>query len=392
MSTSFSRTMRSLESDNFRSWFVGLFLVVLALLAWGYWLIFSEITLYEISPVARLEVDRGVHPIEALVEGRVVRTELALGREVKAGEVLVEIDSSAQKLQLKEEEERLASLTPALEALRGEVKAIERGRISEKKGGKAALEEAKARYREAETAARLAESELERQKILLEKGAISETEYQRAKAEAEKSRAAADTLRFAINRQRWDQETSGSGQEADIERLKGEVARLEGEIASKKATIERLKNEIEKCVIKAPIAGKLGQVSGLRVGAVVRQGEQLAALIPEGELKAVAEFPPQSAVGKIKPGQPAQLKLDGFPWTEYGVVPATVESVANETREGMVKVELSIQPLPGSLIPLQHGLQGTVEVEVERVSPAALILRTTGQKLSEASTSGGAKP
>jgi membrane fusion protein (multidrug efflux system) len=33
-------------------------------------------------------------------------------------------------------------------------------------------------------------------------------------------------------------------------------------------------------------------------------------------------------------------------------------------------------------VPLQHGLPGSVEVEVERASPAALTLRTAGQLLT----------
>ena len=35
----------------------------------------------------------------------------------------------------------------------------------------------------------------------------------------------------------------------------------------------------------------------------------------------------------------------------------------------------------GTTIPLQHGLPGTVEVEVERVSPATLVLREVGKHL-----------
>jgi membrane fusion protein (multidrug efflux system) len=37
-----------------------------------------------------------------------------------------------------------------------------------------------------------------------------------------------------------------------------------------------------------------------------------------------------------------------------------------------------VDPLHTS-IPLQHGLPGSVEVQVEEVSPAVLVLRTAGQ-------------
>jgi membrane fusion protein (multidrug efflux system) len=62
-------------------------------------------------------------------------------------------------------------------------------------------------------------------------------------------------------------------------------------------------------------------------------------------------------------------------------VAATVASVADEARDGRLRVELSITPDPASPVLLQHGLPGTVEVEVARVAPATLVLRTVGKRL-----------
>ena len=65
---------------------------------------------------------------------------------------------------------------------------------------------------------------------------------------------------------------------------------------------------------------------------------------------------------------------------------ATVAKVASEPRSGQVRVELAIHPDSSSPIPLQHGLPGTVEVEVDRLSPAALILRIGGKLLARPTT------
>lgn len=100
-----------------------------------------------------------------------------------------------------------------------------------------------------------------------------------------------------------------------------------------------------------------------------------------GESTAVADFPP-AALGRLRPGQPARLRLDSFPWTQYGTVPATVAGVAPEIRDGRLQVELTLQPLATSRIPLQPGLTGSAEVEVERVSPAVLVLRAAGQRIA----------
>ena len=54
--------------------------------------------------------------------------------------------------------------------------------------------------------------------------------------------------------------------------------------------------------------------------------------------------------------------------------------VGSEAQDGLIRVELDVEPLDDSL-PLEHGLPGTIEVEVERISPAALVLRSAGKLL-----------
>lgn len=100
--------------------------------------------------------------------------------------------------------------------------------------------------------------------------------------------------------------------------------------------------------------------------------------VPNGHFFAAAEFPTAAALGKIRPGQPATLRFDAFPWTQYGTIPATVSRVDTQSRNGTLRVELALSPAPSSSIPLQQGLPGSVEIELERVSPAALLLRSAG--------------
>src|ERR1051326_542143 len=102
MSTAFSRTLRTLEADRGRRPVAGLLTAVVLLGAWTAWSLAAHVTLYEITPTARLEVDRAIYPIQAPMAGRVTATELAVGRTVQAGDVLVELDSSAERLQVSE--------------------------------------------------------------------------------------------------------------------------------------------------------------------------------------------------------------------------------------------------------------------------------------------------
>jgi len=127
---------------------------------------------------------------------------------------------------------------------------------------------------------------------------------------------------------------------------------------------------------------------------VVRQGDTLGVVLPAGTLRVVASFLPAIALGRVQPGQPARLRLDGFPWAQYGSLTGTVTRVATEARDGVVRVELRLEHTMQTAIPLQHGLPGMVEIEVERVSPATLVLRGVGKHLGgspRSATAGGSQ-
>jgi membrane fusion protein (multidrug efflux system) len=79
----------------------------------------------------------------------------------------------------------------------------------------------------------------------------------------------------------------------------------------------------------------------------------------------------------VREGQAARLRLEGFSWLQYGSLEARVTKVGSEARDGRVRVELAVVSIRFQA-PLQHGLPGTLEVEVERVAPAILALRAAG--------------
>jgi multidrug resistance efflux pump len=379
--TAFSRSMRSLAADGFGRSLAGLLSATLLLGGWGAWFLLSRVAVYEVTQNARLEVDRAAHPLATPVAGRVAVTRLVVGQEVQAGEVLVELDAEAQRLQQEEARVRLAALSAQLAARRQEVMAEEAARPGEQQAARVGLDEARARHQEAQVAARSAEEEAEFYDRLHVRGLAAQLDLVRTKAEVHKRRAAADTLRLAVSRLEAEQQTRERDRLARLERLKREVTQLEGDIATATAALERLGHEVEQRRIRAPVAGRLGEAATLHSGMVLHAGDTLGAILPPSALKVVAYFLPPAALGRLHPGQPARLRLAGFPWTQYGSLTATVTSVAHEVRDGQIRVELHLTPDAASPVPLQHGLPGTVEVEVERLTPAALVLRVVGQRL-----------
>ncbi len=94
-----------------------------------------------------------------------------------------------------------------------------------------------------------------------------------------------------------------------------------------------------------------------------------------------------TALGRIQTGQPARLRFNGFPAIQYGPVAATVTSITNKPAAGWVEVKLTLIPDSNSKIPLQRGMPGQAEIEVEHVSPLILLLRSVGYWTAPSTTS-----
>ena len=378
MATAFSRSVRSLEADGFRRSIFGLLLVFVLLGAWTAWFFLARVARYEVTDQARLEVDQAAHPMQATVSGRVLASHLALGAEVHAGDILVELDSTPQRLQLMEQRARLAVIPTQIKALHAEVAAEEQARGAERHATVTAHEQAMAQIRGSEATAKFAEEDSKRLAQMTAEGLISERDSLRGRAEAQSRRAAVENLQVVPARVNLEQQTRDSEREVRLRRIQEEITRLEGERSLTAAAIDRLQYELEQRHLRAAVSGRLGEVEALRIGAVVREGDKLGVVVPLGAVRIMADFLPSAALGRIQPGQPARMRLQGFPWAQYGTIAATVASVGSEVRDGRVRVELLVNG-SGARIPVQHGLPGSVEVQVEYASPASLTLRAAGR-------------
>jgi membrane fusion protein (multidrug efflux system) len=378
MASPFSRTLRALDADSFGRTALVLLVVLVVLGGWTAWFVYGEVSVFAVTRFARLEVHTEVFPVEAPVGGRIVASQLTTGVTVREGDLLAEIESTQWQLEHSEERARIAALEQQLSALRAELRAEGDTLGISRRSTDDVLNEARARHDEAQAHERFAEDQLRRLEALFRGGHATESEYQKARSELKQKRAASEAARVAVLRLGWGEKLSRSDRRTRIQRLRRDAAQIQGEVGTRRATLDRLEFEVERRRIVAPAAGKLGEALPLRVGNVVREGDRLATVVPAGEVKVVAEFQPSDALGRVRVGQGARMRLDGFPWAQYGTLAAKVALVATEPRFGRVRVELTVDKDSWKRIPLQHGLPGSVEVEIERVSPATLALRAVG--------------
>jgi membrane fusion protein (multidrug efflux system) len=381
MAIDFVRTVRSLEREPARSRALVGLVTFFFLGALGAWFVFASVDVYEVSPRARLENARQASPVVALIDGHVAANHLRLGERVTAGDLLVMLDDRAQALALATGRERLAALEELARRFETEI-AAERAALATAGGAfEAAEEEQKRRIEHA--AAQLAwfDSRARRLKALFEKRSVSAIEFEQAESDAKVARLHVAALEAGATRLAAEHALKKSDRQTYVANLERERDENRVAIEEQAARNAQLEFELLRCRVEAVESGLVAHVGDYPPGAAVSAKTPLASIVPESRVRVVAQFPSAGA-GRIRPGQRGRVRLEGYPWVQYGSLPGRVARVASEAQQGFLRVELEIDPPAGSLIPIEHGLPGTVEVAVEQVSPAVLVLRVIGRMLA----------
>jgi hemolysin D len=364
-------------------------LVVLVTVALGgiaAWAVGAQVPVMKVSSQGRIEPHNAVHRIEPPAAGRVVRSMLNLDDEVKEGDLLIEFDTRSEQLELEQSKATSEALAQELSVIREQIANKKAELAASSLVDEVAVREAVEREGEIAPRHRLAEQRAQLAQNS-PSGAISELEKLERLTEVDALNYAGRARSLEVVRLRREQAVRRQTLGAQLLGLRREELRLEGQHREVKVAIGRLEYQIDRKHYRAPASGRLVDVAELGAGAFIADGQRVGTILAtDAKVRVRARFP-KEMVGMIQPGQAAQLKLDGYPWTVYGTVPATVTRVGTEpgntaTAEaipGTVRVELDIQTPADPRIEVQHGLTATVEVEVARVSPVALLMRAIGE-------------
>ena len=385
MAYPFERTLRSLNYE----WDMRvLFVVLMVLFASGLvtWSLFAKVPLVKVSSQARIEPHNAVYRLEPPSSGRVVVSMLSLDKEVKEGDLLIEFDTRAERIELERTKATLVATEKELALIREQIinkrsEAASTGQVDQ-----VAVREAIERKQELAPRHRLA---AERAQLALNspKGSTSEMEKLERKTDVDALGFAQTAQNLALTRLQGEQIVRRQTFAAQLLVLRREELRTEVQLRELKVAIDRLEYQIDRRHYRAPASGHLVDVAELGAGAFIADGQRVGTIVAnDAQVRVRARFP-KEVVGMIQPGQPARLKLDGYPMTIYGTVPARVTAVGTEPGQvatpeaipGTVRAELEFTAPADSRIQLRHGMTLTVEVEVARVSPVALLMRAVGE-------------
>lgn len=134
----------------------------------------------------------------------------------------------------------------------------------------------------------------------------------------------------------------------------------------------------EQYVITSPIDGRVSLQQYWSCNQYVTKGEILASVVPEGKLTVIGRMQVSSAnFGKVQAGQKVIVKLNGFPYMEFGVLYGKVHSIAevpelHQTSNGINALYTVDVLFPSDLcttyqceLPLIQQMDGTGEIVTE---------------------------
>ena len=234
-------------------------------------------------------VQSDVTVISPKLEGYIKEVRAEDNQPVIAGQVLFVIDDRDIAAKLAQAEAAVATAEAAVETYESRLE-LQRS----------VIDQAKAEVTSAEAEQSRAERDFQRYKQLITSDFASRQRFETAQAENEKAAAAVSQKRAAVLAALGTLRVLRA--QRDEEKAKRQQAR---------ASLQLAKNDLDNTVIRAPVAGVVGNRAG-RTGQYVKPGTQLMSLVPLPYVYVTANFK-ETQLTRMRPGQPAEIYIDAYP-------------------------------------------------------------------------------
>lgn len=195
-----------------------------------------------------------------------------------------------------------------------------------------AIATAKSRVEVAKNSLKYVHKFYTRDSILFIKKVISESELDKTQMSYLSSKDAfQNATNNLINAKQAIQQTESKLQDVDIQNPEKEKELRISLISTYNDLVDNIKSWEQKYVLKASFSGKVQFLKFYNENQFVQAGEEIFTIIPKDEKAFGQVIVPAQGSGKIKIGQEVIVKLDNYPYNEYGSVKGFVESISLTT-------------------------------------------------------------
>ncbi len=226
---------------------------------------------------------------------------------------------------------------------------------------------------------RTSTDQLRKDSVLLAAKGISEQEYHRQY-----------NAHLSLQEARLNLQSNWQMKQSEVARNQLEIQRilLEETETKEKAYSDLIsrKNELsnsinlwkERYLQYSPVEGELEYLGFWRNNSFVQTGQELFSIIPDKNNILGEVMIPSFGAGKVEIGQTANVKINNYPYDEYGLLKGVVKSVSRitnklKTQNGDVDAYLVVISFPdgtvtnfGKTLPLDFESKGTAEIITKR--------------------------
>ncbi len=316
-----------------------------------------------------------VYKVQPGAEGKIAKILVKEGQLVQAKDVIAEMDTrdaatnverlekqlAAQRLELLQtqgliDKTRLESQTQ-IKIAAGEVdaqsNAISQAQVSQETSRKL-LEQLKA-----DSAAY--EARLARLKPVIQEGAITgdqifEVEQAlrdrhksiiESQGGLDKSVVEIQELQTRMAQKRSEQQRLELGTQQQLQQLAIKITDIQAKINETTTLLKQAQAQLKQQFLRSPVAGTVSSLNVHNIGEVAQTGQTIAEIASSKSPLILSALLPSGEAGFVKVGMPVQVKLDAFPYQEYGVIPGKVTFISADSKKDeqlgtVYRVEISL--------------------------------------------------
>jgi len=160
-------------------------------------------------------------------------------------------------------------------------------------------------------------------------------------------------------------------------RVLTDLAKAESDAKLRREELAKATQKSSLQTLVSPVSGTVSQLAIHTVGGVVEATKPVMVIVPDGGALVADVRILNRDVGFVKVGQPVAVKLEAFPFTRYGTLTGTIQSVGSDAIEdeklglvypARVALDRKSTPRQGNLIKAVVGMQTTADIRTGRRS------------------------
>src|SRR5262249_28219632 len=115
--------------------------------------------------------------------------------------------------------------------------------------------------------------------------------------------------------------------------------------------LAKANQKIEEKTLRAPVDGKVQQLAVFTVGGVATAAQPVMVIVPADSRLEIEAMVSNRDIGFVEPGQPAEIKVDTFDFTRFGLLRGIVLNVSKDAivRDKPANKTSQSQPVAGTL-------------------------------------------